>query len=67
MTRNTKWIYSGKSTQKDYESILVESRTGIEITQDEVERIDNIITPLIDNGHSIHHIHSNNKDSFMVC
>lgn len=63
----TKRIYSAKSAQKDYEDVLVESRTGIEITPEEVERIDSIITPLIDNGHSIHHIHSNNNDSIMVC
>ena len=63
----TKRIYSAKSAQKNYENILVESRTGIEITEEEVEKIDSIITPLIDNGHSIHHIHSNNNDSIMVC
>ena len=62
----TKRSYSAKLAQKDYELMLVESRTGIEITEEEVERIDDIITPLVDNGHSIHHIHSNNRDSIMV-
>jgi IS30 family transposase len=63
----TKKIYSAKLAQEDYENMLVESRTGIEITPEEVKKIDGIIKPLIDNGHSIHHIHSNNKGSIMVC
>lgn len=63
----TKRMYSAKFAQKDYEDILVESRTGVEITPEEAEKINSIISPLIDNGHSIHHIHSNNNDSIMVC
>ena len=61
-----KRTYSAKTAQKDYEEILVESRTGIDLSSEEVQSIDNIVTPLINKGHSIHHIHSNNKDSIMV-
>lgn len=62
-----KTFYSAKLAQKDYEDILVQSRTGIEITPEEVEKIDSIVRPLIDKGHSLHHIHSNNNDSIMIC
>lgn len=62
----TKKFYSAKDAQKDYEGVLVESRSGIEMSPEELQRINDIVTPLVNNGQSIHHIHSNNKDSFMV-
>ena len=62
----TKRIYSAKIAQKDYEEILVDSRTGIENSPEEINVIDNIVTPLIKQGQSIHHIHTNNKDTIMV-
>lgn len=62
-----KCFYSAKIAQKNYESVLVESRTGIESSPNEIKRLDDIIKPLVDQGQSIHHICSNNKDSIMVC
>lgn len=62
----TKLIYSAKDAQKDYENLLIESRSGIETSPEEIQRIDNIVTPLIKQGQSIHHIHANNKDTIMV-
>jgi len=62
----TKKIYSAKFAQKDYEDLLVESRVGIEISSEELQRINDIITPLVNNGQSIHHIHSNNRNTIMV-
>jgi len=53
--------------QKDYEGLLVESRLGIESSPEEIGRLDSIIKPLVDQGHSVHHILANNKDSIMVC
>ena len=62
----TKFIYSAVTAHKDYEELLVESRIGIESSPEEIKRLDDLIKPLIDNGHSVHHIHANNKDSIMV-
>lgn len=62
-----KCFYSAKTAQKDYEGLLVESRLGIESSPEEIGRLDKIIKPLIDQGHSVHHILANNKDSIMVC
>lgn len=62
-----KCFYSAKMAQKDYEGLLVESRLGIESSPEEIGRLDKIIKPLIDQGHSVHHILANNKDSIMVC
>lgn len=61
-----KHFYSAKKAQKDYESLLVESRTGIESSPDQIKRLDDIIKPLINQGQSVHHILSNNKDSIML-
>jgi len=62
----TKFYYNAKTAQKDYENLLIESRTGILYSPEEIKRIDDIIKPLIDKGHSIHHIVVNNRDSIML-
>lgn len=62
----TKRFYSAKTAQKDYGELLKVSRVGIVNSPEEVKVIDNIISPLIQQGQSIHHIHSNNKDAIMV-
>jgi IS30 family transposase len=51
--------------QKKYELIRSESRSGISVNEDEILRLDGIISPLIRNGQSIHHICSNNRDVIM--
>lgn len=62
----TKLLYSAKKAQKDYEKILVDSRVGIENSSEEIKVIDDIVTPLVKQGQSIHHIHANNKDTIMI-
>jgi IS30 family transposase len=62
----TKFYYNAKTAQKDYENLLIESRTGISCSPEEIKRIDDIIKPLINKGHSIHHIVVNNRDSIML-
>lgn len=49
-----------------YRNELSESRTGIGIDGKELERLDDIVSPLIKNGQSIHHIARNNKDVIML-
>lgn len=60
-----KKMYVAKKSQEEYEYIRSEARTGIAITKDEIEQLDQIITPLIKKGQSIHHICVNNADSIM--
>jgi IS30 family transposase len=62
----TKTIYSAKTANKNYETILAESRQGIELSKDDLVTVDSIVSPLIKNGQSISHIHANNRDSIMV-
>jgi IS30 family transposase len=42
-----------------------ESRSGITVDEGEISRLDGIISPLIRNGQSVHHICSNNTDIIM--
>lgn len=58
-------IYDAKAAQKSYEQTLRESRQGFAISYDELKRIDAIISPLIRQGQSIHHICQNNADIIM--
>ena len=60
-----KTFYSAATAQKEYETCLLESRSGITTTEEEILRLDKIISPLIQRGQSIHHICSNNRDVIM--
>jgi len=60
-----KALYNASLAQKEYEEILIESRTGICADQEEIRRIDEIISPLIKKGQSIHHIFVNHKSELM--
>ena len=48
-----------------YKKALSESRKGFAICPEELERINRIVSPLIKNGQSIHHICMNNADELM--
>ena len=60
-----KSLYSAATAQKEYETRLSELRSGITTTEEEILRLDRIISPLIQRGQSIHHICSNNRDVIM--
>lgn len=59
-------LYDAKLAQKEYESTRSESRQGISISPKELKRIDELITPLIKQGQSIHMICVNNIDDIML-
>jgi IS30 family transposase len=58
-------FYVAKDAQDEYEYVRSESRTGIAINEGELNHLDQLITPLIKKGQSIHHICANNADSIM--
>ena len=60
-----KCIYKASCAQELYARELRESRSGITADEEEIRRIDGIITPLIKRGQSIYHICSNNRDFIM--
>ena len=61
-----KCFYSPNLAQKEYKEVLSESRQGLSLNEQELCRLDGIISPLIIKGQSIHHICVNNKDSIMI-
>ena len=61
-----KRLYIAKDAQRVYEATLTESRRGIAISPEELKRIDDIISPLIKQGQSIHMICVNNADDIML-
>ena len=61
-----KRFYNAISADKEYHSVLSESRSGISYSEQEIKHLDSVISPLIRKGQSINHICANNKDSLMV-
>ena len=59
-------LYEAQAAQKEYEAVRSESRQGISISSDELKHIDDIISPLIRQGQSVHHICTNNADEIML-
>jgi len=62
----SKRFYDAIYAQKEYEDNLKESRSGVVITQDEINHLNDTLTPLIkEQGQSIHHAIINNKNKIM--
>ena len=60
-----KSIYKAVTAEQAAALLLRESRSGISLDEEEIRRIDGIVTPLVLQGQSIHHICCSNKDSVM--
>jgi IS30 family transposase len=60
-----KFFYKAVTAEGEAKLLLRESRSGIALDEEEIQRIDGIVTPLALQGQSIHHICSTNKDSIM--
>ena len=62
-----KRIYKAGEADKDYRYVLSELRSGTTLSEEEVQFLDEFITPLIrHNKQSPHHIVSNNSDTLMI-
>ena len=62
----TKHLYSASYSHNEYRENLSESRSGIVIDTEEINNLNSILTPLIKNqGQSIHHALTNNKNKIM--
>lgn len=56
--RLEKFYYRALASFNSYKTTLSESRQGISLSEDELCKLDNIVSPLIKQGQSISHIHS---------
>lgn len=57
-----KYIYFASKAQEKYESSLVLRRTGINITEEQLKKLDDLISPLLKQGQSVKLIYANHKN-----
>ncbi len=60
-----KHLYKASYAQKEYELIRSESRSGFAISETELKQIDDVISPLLKKGQSLHHIAIHHADELM--
>ena len=61
-----KRFYDAGTADRAYRCMLSESRSGISLSEEEVRRLDEVVTPLIRKKQSPYHICTTNKDEIMV-
>lgn len=61
-----KRIYRSADAQKSYKTLLVESRKGANITENELLKFDELLYRLTQNGQSVHAVMVNNSKLFTV-
>jgi transposase, IS30 family len=59
-----KQYYLHNPAHRNYCDLLVQTRRGANITEDELLGLDALVSPLIKKGQSIHHVLANNPDRF---
>lgn len=62
-----KCFYNAREAYQEYRERLSESRSGVNLTEDECAKLDAVISPLLRKGQSLHHILQNNRDDVMIC
>lgn len=60
-----KSIYDAEHAHIKAHETISQSRSGLCVSEDEIDRLNKIISPLIKNGQSIHQIYVNNADELM--
>ena len=61
-----KRVYDARFAHGEYQYVLSDSRQGVFTSPDELAAIDELVTPLVKQGQSIHHICANNADIIML-
>lgn len=60
-----KRLYKASYAQKEYEYIRSESRSGFALSENELKQIDDVVSPLLKKGQSLHHIAIQHSDELM--
>jgi len=60
-----KALYTARGAHMEYKNVLSESRSGICADEDEIQRLNNHMSPLIMNGQSVHNILTNSPGKIM--
>ena len=61
-----KFVYEAMPAHRSYKRVLTDSRAGIALSKEELERVDRIVSPLLKQGQSIYAICQNHKDNLML-
>lgn len=62
-----KHYYKASYAQKEYELVRSESRSGFALSEAELKQMDDIVSPLLKKGQSLHHIALHHADELMKC
>ena len=60
--RKVRWTYYAREADNFYKEVKSEARKGINLTPEEVYKINSILTPLIKKGQTINHLYINHPD-----
>jgi transposase, IS30 family len=61
-----KRYYLHKQAHEAYREMLIESRVGANISEDELLTLDELVSPLLMRGQSVHHVVASNPNAFDV-
>lgn len=65
--RLQRFVYVAQSAQNDYRKTLVQARSGVNISPEELQRLDEVISAGVRKGQSVHHVMASRADQIMVC
>lgn len=60
-----KHLYKASYAQNEYELVRSESRSGFALSESELKQLDDIVSPLLKKGQSLHHIAVHHTDELM--
>lgn len=60
-----KSFYCAVHAQKEYDGLKSKSRRGFAISEEELSHLDSVVSPLIRNGQSLHHIAAHHENETM--
>jgi len=61
-----KSFYRAVHAQRQYDELKSEARSGFAISEEELAHLDSIVSPLLRNGQSLHHISVHHRDETMM-
>ena len=62
-----KHMYNAHKAHMEYMEVRSESRSGFNLTEEELRQLNSVISPLLKKGQSLHHIMTHNTDSISCC
>ncbi len=65
--KKREYFYCANNAMEEYQTILVQSRQGIDVSPPEIKIYDNLIKAGVRKGQSIHHVMAAHKDIFQKC